>query len=122
VIEVIEIAGPLVEVETIGKAAIVEIGQPGPAGPVGPLGPQGPVGPVGPEGPVGPTGGMYERAVTFSSPLDVWLAEHDIGIIPSVYAFDSNDEPVYGDVSYPTAQSVRVEWAWPMAGRLVMTT
>lgn len=83
---------------------------------------QGPPGPAGPAGPPGPPGAARERHYDFASPAKVWEATHDIVITPAVYAYDTSDELQEGDVTYPTPTHVRVTWAWPMAGRLVLTT
>lgn len=85
-------------------------------------GPPGPQGETGPQGPPGPTGAARQLVYDFASPSDAWEAEHDIVITPNVYAYDTSDVLQEGDVSFPTPTSVRIEWAWPMAGRLVLTT
>lgn len=85
-------------------------------------GPAGPQGETGPQGPPGPAGAAREEHYAFAVPSTVWLANHTIVITPNVYTYDLNDVIVEGDVSFPTPTSVRVEWAWPMAGRLVVTT
>lgn len=82
----------------------------------------GPAGPTGPQGPAGQSGATQEQPFFFASPSTVWLATHSIPVTPSVYAYDTSDLLVEGDVSYPTPTTVRVDWAFPMAGRLVLTT
>lgn len=121
-IEVIEIERLETLVEP-AKTITVEIGQPGPVGPQGPAGPAGPQGPGGAQGPVGPTGGLVLREMVFASPSDVWQVGHDIPFArPAVYTEDVSGHLINGDVSYPTDDSVRVEWSFPMAGRIVLTT
>jgi len=122
VIEVVEIRNAAVDVEVDGKAVVVEVGQPGPVGPTGPQGPVGPRGPEGPVGPEGPMGAVKEREVQIATPSTVWEIAHDIPIRPAVYTHDTNDRPIRGDVTYPSDTSVRVEWAWPMAGRIIVTS
>lgn len=85
-------------------------------------GPPGPKGDTGAQGPPGPTGAARELHYTFASPLMVWEVTHNIVITPAVYAYDTGDVLQEGDVTYPTPTTVRIEWAWPMAGRLVLTT
>lgn len=122
--EVIEIRTPAVDLETgEGRTVVVEVGQRGPRGPQGEIGPEGPRGPEGPMGPIGPAGNIYEQPTAFASPSAVWEIDHTIPLEhPAVHAYDINDRPIFGDVSYPTPTSVRIEWAWPMAGRVVLTT
>ncbi|MEV8636867.1 hypothetical protein AB0395_35015 [Streptosporangium sp. NPDC051023] len=120
--------GPvLVEVDNGGPVLVVE----GPPvheielavpGVQGPAGPPGPTGPQGEQGPPGPHGGAVEETTAFAAPAAVWEAAHAVPVTPSVYCYDSGGALVEGDVSYPTPSSVRVEWAWPMAGHLVVTT
>lgn len=85
-------------------------------------GPSGVVGPPGPQGPPGPAGNAQEQVHSFASPLAVWLVSHTIPITPNVITIDTGGQLVDGDVSYPTPHQVRIEWAWPMAGTLVLTT
>lgn len=85
-------------------------------------GPPGPQGETGAQGPAGPSGATREEPTFFAVPASVWTVSHTIPVTPSVYTYDTNDVLVEGDVSYPTPTSVRVEWAFPMAGRLVVTT
>lgn len=99
-----------------GAVVELEVTMPGIQGPAGPAGAD------GAPGPPGPSGAAQEQLYSFASPSTVWNATHTIPITPSVYAYDTNDVLVEGDVSYPTPTTVRVEWAWPMAGRLVLTT
>jgi hypothetical protein len=113
---VIEIEGGGTAVVTDGPEIVLDVTMPGVQGPAGPQGPQ------GEPGPPGPTGAARELHYNFASPSSVWEATHDIVITPAVYAYDTGDEPQEGDVTYPTPTTVRIEWAWPMAGRLVLTT
>jgi hypothetical protein len=115
---------------TVPESTVVlelsETGLQGPAGPSGPAGddgPPGPEGPAGPQGPPGPPGGAAEETFTFAVPADVWDAEHTLPVThPGVVAFDGDGIPMEGDVTFPTPDSVRVTWAWPQAGSMVLTT
>lgn len=88
----------------------------------GPQGPPGPIGPEGPQGPVGPAGAARELHYDFPVPMQVWGVTHNIPVTPSVYAYDTNDHLIEGDPAYPTPTTVTMTWAFPMAGRLVLTT
>lgn len=88
----------------------------------GPTGPEGPQGAPGAQGPPGPPGGTQEVPYVFAAPAEVWEVAHAIPITPSVITRDTSGVIVEGDVSYPTPTTVRVEWAWPMAGTLLLTT
>lgn len=101
---------------TDGPEIILDLTMPGIQGPPGPEGPE------GPQGPVGPAGAARQISYDFAVPEAVWEVSHDIVVTPSVYAYDTSDRLVEGDLSYPTPTTVRIEWAWPMAGRLVVTT
>jgi hypothetical protein len=104
---------------------LAETGLQGPAGPQGPAGAtgsQGPAGPAGPQGPAGPTGGSTQIEVSFASPSAEWLAIHSIPITPNVITKDLSGVRIEGDVSYPSTTQVRVLWAYPMAGTLILTT
>lgn len=85
-------------------------------------GPAGPQGPPGQTGPPGPSGAVREEAFAFATPSPIWEAVHDFAARPAVYTYDLNGEPVTGDPSYPAPDLVRVTWAWPMAGSMVLTT
>ncbi|MFF4777624.1 hypothetical protein ACFY05_32835 [Microtetraspora fusca] len=88
----------------------------------GPPGPQGPAGPPGEQGPPGPPGSSEQQVFGFATPVQVWEATHLIPTLPNVIARDTSDRVVAGDVSFPTPSTVRVEWAWPMAGTLTVTS
>jgi hypothetical protein len=113
---IIEIEGGGTAVVTDGPEIVLDVTMPGIQGAAGPQGEPGPAGPPG------PTGAARELNYSFAVPALVWEADHDIVITPAVYAYDPSDEPQEGDVTYPTPTRVRIEWAWPMAGRLVLTT
>ncbi|GIH95354.1 hypothetical protein ACFFMN_23620 [Planobispora siamensis] len=83
---------------------------------------QGPPGPPGPQGPPGPTGAARELHYDVAIPAAVWEVTHDIVITPNVITYDSSGAPVEGDVTYPTPTTVRIAWAFPMAGHIVLTT
>jgi len=85
-------------------------------------GPPGPQGPAGPQGPVGPAGAARELPYDFAIPAPVWEVTHDLPVTPSVYAYDISGALIEGNPSYPTPTSVRIEWAFPMAGHLLLTT
>jgi hypothetical protein len=112
----VEIEGGGTTVVTDGPEIVLDVTMPGIQGPPGPTGPE------GPQGPVGPAGAARERTYEFAVPQIVWEATHDIVVTPSVYAYDTSGNLVEGDVAYPTPSTVRVAFAWPMAGRLVVTT
>jgi hypothetical protein len=52
----------------------------------------------------------------------VWQVTHTIPITPNVITLDTGGARIEGDVSYPTPTQVRVEWAFPMAGQLDLTS
>ncbi len=119
---VVQIAnGPTLVVDR-AAATHLTLSTPGTQGPPGPAGPAGATGPQGEQGPPGPPGDATQQITYFAIPATVWEAAHTIPITPAVYTYDTNDALIEGDVSYPTPSSVRVEWAWPMAGRLVITS
>jgi hypothetical protein len=107
----------------VGASSVVlELTETGLQGPVGATGPVGAAGPQGPAGPAGPAGTAVESLYSFVSPLAVWDATHDLGVgHPDVLTLDTSDDPIFGDVEYPTPTTVRITWAWPMAGTLVLT-
>lgn len=99
-----------------------EKGDPGPAGPQGPQGLQGPRGEKGDQGEPGALG-LKEEEYVFNIPQQVWIIQHDMPVKkPHVLAFDSNNKPMSGDVTYPSNTIVHITWAWPLAGRAVLTT
>lgn len=90
----------------------------GTPGPIGPTGPQGPAGPVGPPG----TGVVQQIEYAFAIPAATWQATHAMEIArPDVLCLDTSGEEVFGDVTYPTPTTVRIEWAFPLAGTLILT-
>jgi hypothetical protein len=91
-------------------------------GPSGPQGASGPPGTAGPPGEQGPPGVGNQATYAFASPSAVWLASHNISTLPSIIAVDTNGDVIQGDVSYPTNTQVRIEWAFPMAGVLTLTS
>lgn len=107
----------------VGTSSVaLELTETGLQGPAGVTGPAGAVGPQGPAGPAGPPGTAAESVYSFASPLAVWDATHDFTVgHPDVLTLDTSDEPIFGDVEYPTPTTVRITWAWPMAGTLVLT-
>lgn len=115
-LEVTEAPSIVVEAVDEGTDIVLELTLPGVQGPPGPPGPE------GPQGPGGPAGAAREIFYDFAIPQLVWEITHDIVVTPSVYSYDTSGRLVEGDLSYPTPSTVRVEWAWPMAGRLVVTT
>jgi len=126
-LEVVEAPGAiLVEIDSQttvtvdgGPDVALELTMPGVQGPPGTTGPQGPAGPTGP---AGPPGGAIQQTYVFASPLAVWQVTHTIPITPNVIATDTGGVLIEGDVSYPTPTQVRVEWAFPMAGQLDLTS
>lgn len=115
--------GPQISVTVSSEPGVdLQLAIPGIQGPPGPQGATGPQGPPGAQGPAGPSGASAEETFTFAIPNAVWTANHTIVITPNVYSYDTSDVLIEGDVSFPTPTQVRIEWAWPMAGRLVLTT
>lgn len=102
-----------------GPDIALELTLPGVQGPSGPAGPQGPAGATGP---AGPPGSAMQQTFVFASPLTVWQVTHTIPITPNVITTDNSGVLIEGDVSYPTPTQVRVEWAFPMAGQLDLTS
>ena len=113
---IIEVEGGGTTVATDGPEVVLDVTMPGIQGPAGPKGD------TGPQGPPGPTGAARELHYDFVIPATAWEATHNIVITPAVYAYDTGGVLQEGDVTYPTPTTVRIEWAWPMAGRLVLTT
>jgi hypothetical protein len=107
----------------VGASSVVlELAETGIQGPAGPTGPTGAAGPQGPTGPAGPSGIATESVYSFASPLMVWDATHSFTVgHPDVLTLDTSDDPIFGDVEYPTPTTVRITWAWPVAGTLVLT-
>lgn len=86
-------------------------------GPRGPEGPQSVVpGPEGPIGPVGPAGTAQSLIVPITEPAAVWVINHNTGSYPSITTIDTQGAVMYGDVSYPSAQQIRVEFLAAFAG------
>jgi hypothetical protein len=83
---------------------------------------QGPAGPAGPTGPTGPPGTAMELTFNVAVPAAVWEFTHPFPLLPNVITTDTSGARIEGDVSYPTPDSVRIEWAFPMAGTAVLTT
>lgn len=109
-------------VTVTGPATTLELAGTGLQGPAGPAGATGPQGPAGPQGPPGGGGESDQQIVAFAAPANPWLATHSIPITPHIIALDSSGDPIEGDVSYPTPTQVRVDWAAPMAGTLIITS
>jgi hypothetical protein len=96
---------------------VLELAVDGLQGVPGPAGPAGPQGPVGPQGP----GALIQAEFAFAVPAATWQATHSLPISkPEVLCLDSSGEEILGDVTYPTPTSVRVDWAFPLAGTLVL--
>ncbi|MER6830832.1 hypothetical protein ABT352_32900 [Streptosporangium sp. NPDC000563] len=98
-----------------------EPGPPGAQGPPGAPGEPGPPGEDGEPGPPGPEGGAVQVDHTIANPATVWEVTHTMVRQPTVTTTTADGELVEGDVSYPTASTVRVTWAVPMAGLLRLT-
>lgn len=76
----------------------------------------GPSGSPGAEGPPGVGFRVLNR--TFATPLTVWVWTHNLGTTAiEVQTFDSDGiTEKEGDVSFPDANTVRIEWYYPEAG------
>ncbi|MER5649593.1 hypothetical protein [Streptosporangium sp. NPDC002524] len=110
---------PIVHVQT--RPTIVQVGVrgfQGPAGPAGTPGTPGSPGAPGSPGPPGPEGGAYQQDITIATASTVWQVTHTLARDPRVTCFDSVGDVVQGDVTYPTATTVRVTWWFPISGVL----
>lgn len=101
---------------------IVEVfsGLPGLPGIKGDQGIQGPQGPPGPSG-TGVGGGYAVTTFTQSNPSSAWLVTHSLNHRPSVEIFNNDGEEVFADVSYPSQNTVLVEFAFETTGVLQLT-
>lgn len=82
------------------------------------VGPEGPPGPQGPQGPPGPSGAAAEQEQTFASPSTHWVVTHSFPKHPDVHLFDLYDEPIGGEIRWPDATTVTVDFYYPMAGKV----
>lgn len=107
---------PDVEVE------LNETGLVGPEGPEGPPGTPGTPGAPGLQGPEGPPGGSAEigvfyREYNFATPVYAWTIIHNQNTYAlNLETFDINDELLEGNLVFPDANTVKVEWYYPTAG------
>lgn len=75
-------------------------------------GSQGPQGPPGQDGP-----GAYYQEFGFASPAALWVIPHGRNTFGlNVETVDTSGESVEGDVRFVDANTVEVEWYFPMAG------
>lgn len=75
----------------------------------------------GPEGPPGPPGGDKYFEHQQDTPAAVWLYEHDFGRKPNVRTFGTDGVEYDGDVTYPDATHVRIEFSGSMSGIAINT-
>lgn len=86
-----------------------------PGGPPGIPGPQGDQGLQGLPGQDGP--GTYYQEFGFAIPSTTWTVVHNrnsFGL--NVETVDTSGEPVVGDVRFVDANTIEIDWYWPMAG------
>jgi hypothetical protein len=72
--------------------------------------------------PVPPTPTPLGGSWVFPLPQQVWLVEHGLGFIPAgVQATDMAGHEIRGEVSYPDANRIQIEFAQPTAGRIQLS-
>lgn len=70
-----------------------------------------------PAPPAPPGGGTGSYVYTQSAPATVWLIVHNLNFYPAgVTVLDSADQEIVGEVTYPTVNSVRIEFSAPVSG------
>lgn len=62
-------------------------------------------------------GGLTPLEINFASALTTWSMTHSFNHYPIVVTMDQTGEVILGDVTYPTATSVRVDFAVPITGK-----
>ena|SRR5688572_16426112 len=102
------------------QSAFMEVTGLGLTGPEGPQGIQGEVGPEGPQGPQGEPGpggsdAFYEHSQMIAAAT--WNITHNLNKYPSVTIVTSAGDEVEGDVSYPTINSVQLNFSASFAGK-----
>jgi hypothetical protein len=78
----------------------------------------GPKGDTGPKGDKGDPGEIAELEIQFASASLTWTANHGLGRHPLVICVAPDGSEVIGDVSWPNATTVLVNWAVPLAGTM----
>lgn len=110
VVQILETAVEIVEIVTPEL-----VGPAGPPGNPGDPGIAGPAGPVGPQGPFAPTFRM-----TFASPLDTWVINHNLDVYPVVDIYDLDGYEMVGDVLMPDRNTVMVLFDFPVTGIAIL--
>lgn len=60
---------------------------------------------------------LFDQTYNFTTSSKTWIVTHNRNTTSlRVDTFDSNGDPVEGDVSYPTPQTVRIDWWYFMTG------
>lgn len=86
------------------------------------VGPAGPAGETGPEGPPGPAGiGAQPIVVALDSQATEKVITHSLGRLPNVQVINSAGDIIYVDVTHLDDATVRVSYAFPMSGSVVLT-
>lgn len=83
-------------------------------GPKGEKGDQGDIGPTGPQGPQGEDA-FYEHDQMIAAAT--WNITHNLSKYPSVTVVTSAGDEVEGDVSYPSANTVQLNFSASFAGK-----
>lgn len=124
-LELIEDSADLVLDESVIEIlAEVEQGEPGPAGVSNEPGPKGDKGDKGDQGDKGDTGApgiAQSLAIPVPLPGLIWTINHNTNSYPGVTTLDTQGQVMYGDVSYPSANQVRIEFLAAFAGTVVLT-
>lgn len=87
------------------------------AGGIGAPGPPGPDGPPGPPGPAGPAGGFGTYVFTQTGPSQIWNITHNLNCYPAVTVVDSGDSEIIPNVTYISANSLRLDFAAATSGK-----
>lgn len=121
---VIEVSGDSVEVDVIEQTTSVELAAAGPQGATGPIGPVGPTGPTGPQGPKGDKGDAGLTLVyvhTQNAVSTTWTVAHNLGVFPNVTTVDSAGTQIEGDVTYVSANTLNISFAYAFSGKAYLS-
>lgn len=105
------------------KPLIIEIAPTGLQGPPGPEGDPGADSTVpGPQGPPGAPGSAPQAYVhDQGSASATWTVVHDLGYYPNVSVVDSGGTVVVGDVSYPSLNTVVINFTAAFGGKAFLS-
>lgn len=106
---------------------VLEVHDPGVAGPQGLQGPQGVQGPQGPQGVQGPQGpqgdpsGPVSYTHTQYSASATWSITHNLGYRPNVTVSDSAGTIIEGGITYPTSNTIVLNFSSAFAGNAYLS-